>query len=182
MSDDNTDTADTKTTTRDRRRKRGLIFGFIAAALLGALVLVPAAIAGGRAMGHFGPGHCWKGDGEISQEVVRDRMGFAADRALSRVDATDEQVAQVDAVLDGLAPALFEQGQEGRDLHEELAAALTAQEVDEEELERLRLEFLAHLDEGSAIVHSALVDVADILTPEQRVELLEIGRKLHGGR
>ena len=167
--------------TPDPRRRRGLLFLFVAAGLLGALIVVPAAMAGGRMMAGFGPGHCWRGGEEPTQETVRDHMGLAADRLLGRVDATDDQVAQVDVLLDELVPVMFEQRLEGKDMHEELEAALTAEEVDAEELERLRLQMLAHIDEASALATDALVSLSDILTAEQRTELLEIGRRFHGG-
>ncbi len=169
-----------ESTTPSPRRRRGFLYFLAGAGLMAALLVVPAAIAGGRAMGHFGAPPCFRGDGELTEDVIRDRMGFVVDRALSRVDATDDQVAQVDAVLDGLAPTVFAHRLEGLDLHEELAAALTAEQVDEQELERLRAEFVAHVDEGSALFTAALADTADILTPEQRAELLEIGRRMHG--
>lgn len=175
------DTRSDATCTHPHRRKHGLLFLFLAAGLLGALIVVPAAVAGGRAMGHFAGGPCWRGDGELTQEDVRDHMGFAADRMLRRVDTTDEQTAQVDALLDGLAPALLEQRLADQDLHEEIAAALTAEQVDAGELERLRAELMVHVNDGSTLVTDALVTLADILTPEQRAELLEIGRRMHGG-
>jgi Spy/CpxP family protein refolding chaperone len=172
---------DDSSSTRVRRHKRGLLFLFVGAGLLGALIVVPAAVAGGRMMGSFAGGHCWGGDEELTQEVVRDRMGFAADRVLGRIDATDEQVAQVDTLLDELAPVLMQQRLEGQDLHEELAAALTADEVDADELERLRLGMLAHVDEASSLATDVLVSLSGILTVEQRAELLELGRRFHGG-
>jgi periplasmic protein CpxP/Spy len=183
---ENTDSNDNARCTRRhaRRRRGGLLALFLVAGVLGALLIVPAAIAGGRmaaGMGHCGP-RGWHGDAEVTEEGVRDHLGFAADRMLSRVDATDDQRDQVDAILDDLAPALLAQKLDGEGLHEQLKTALTAEVVDAEALEGLRVDGLAHADETSALVLDSVVAIGQVLTPEQRGELVELAERFHGRR
>lgn len=186
MTETQTTTSQSNRTSRlHRRHGPVLVLGILG--ILGAFLVVPAAIAAGRAMGGGCGMHGMLGmhgprwGGEPTAEGIREHMGFVADRVLLRTGASDDQVGQVDAILDDLAPALLEQRLAGRDLHRQVAAALAAEQVDEAELERLRKEMLAHIDEASQIVVPALADLASVLTAGQRGELAEIGRCLHGG-
>jgi len=164
-----------------RRRRRGLIGFFALAGLAGALLVVPVAMAGARGFTNHGFGHCARGDAPLTETSVRERMAFGAARVLGHLDATDEQRAEVDAILDELAPQVVLRRAEGAELHSELQAVLAAEEIDADALEALRVEFLVHVDETSAGALGVLVELADVLTAEQRATMIDRASKLGFG-
>jgi Spy/CpxP family protein refolding chaperone len=98
---------------------------------------------------------------------------------LGRLDATGEQEAQVDAVLDRVAPELFALKDDHEALRQDLRAALTAPSIDPAEVESIRADGLKLADEASRVVLGAVVEVARVLTPEQRAELAEAAERWH---
>lgn len=164
---------------RGGHRRRGGIFGrlFGAALFLGLFVGLPYAVA------HAASGHgCGFGhhDAPKSAEELRGHLGKGAGFLLDRVDATDAQEAEVGAVLDRVAPELWALKDDKDALHQDFRAALTAPEVNGEEVEGLRKEALVLADDASRIVLGGVVEVARILTPEQRSEVAEAAAKFHG--
>lgn len=165
---------------RAGHRRRGGFFRrlFGAALFVGALVGVPMAVA--HAAG-FGPG-ChggWNHEPPKSAEELRQHMDKGAAFFYDRVDATEEQEAGVGAVLDRMAPELFALQDDKVALHDDLRAAMTADTVDAAEVESLRQEGLALADRASRIVVGGVVDVAHLLTPEQRADLAEAADRFH---
>lgn len=120
--------------------------------------------------GFGGGGHCREG-GEWSAEEARDHVGMFADRVLDRVDATDTQKDQIDSVLDKAVPQLHSYKTEGRALKTDFREALSEDQIDRAELERIRQEGLDLADRASATAMDTLVQIATVLTPEQRQEL-----------
>jgi len=160
-------------------RRRGGFFRriFGATLFLGFLVGVPLAVAHAAGVGGCGPFHH---DAPKSAEELREHMGKGAGYMLDKVDATDAQTAQVDAVLDRVAPQLWDLKDDHDALRQDFRAALTAPEVNADEVETLRKEGLALADEASKIAVGGIVDVARALTPEQRTELADAAAKFHG--
>jgi Spy/CpxP family protein refolding chaperone len=152
---------------RRGRWGRKLFFVFFVAGLSS----LPFAIA--HAAGHG----CHGWGPPQSADEVRDRVGRAEDRLLDKVDATDEQRARVAGVLDGLAPDLFRFHTEGREVHEDLKSALLA--ADAPGVEAARVDALALVDAASRRVAGAAVEIAGVLTPEQRQELAKLGERWH---
>lgn len=161
------------------RKGRGFRRFFGASLFVGLLVGVPLAVA--NAGGHHGFGGGCHGKGAPqSAEEVREHLGKGAGFLLNKVDATPEQEAQVDAVLDRVAPELFALKDDKEALHQDLRAALTAPEVNADEVESIRKEGLQLADDASKIVIGGIVEIARALTPEQRTELAEAAAKFHG--
>ena len=156
--------------------RKALIFG--ALFLLAAVVTVPLAMAAGpkAAFGHHG---CHRG-GDVTEEAMRDRMDLGATFVLGKIDATAEQRAEVDVILDELAPELFAMRAEGAELRGALHDAIGGETIDAEQLEQLRQQGLEHADEASRLVLGAVVELAEVLTPEQRAELIEKAEAFHG--
>lgn len=166
-----TDTSSSKTGGKRRRR----FFLFAAVAGLGALlVAIPAAFAGPFGGGGWrGGGGCSHGGKTMTAEQVRERMDTAADRVMGRVDGTDAQRAEVGALLDKLAPDAVALKKEAKAVKAQLKAAIeSGEELDPTELERLRKEGLRLADKASKRALDALLDFQDVLTPEQRAELI----------
>ncbi len=69
-----------------------------------------------------------------------------------------------------------------RGTREEVAKIIGAPTIDRAAAEKLRSERIATLDEASKKAMTALLDAADVLTPEQRAKLLEHfkERRSHG--
>ncbi len=164
---------------RHRHGRRGGLRRFFGATLfVGALVAVPFAVAH-AARGH-GFGGCHGRDAPTTAAELRERMDQGAGFFYDRVDATAEQEAAIDAVLDRVAPSLFALRDQKEALHDDVKVALTADQVDAAELERLRKEGLALADEASRIVVSGVAEIAKVLDPEQRRDLAEAAARFHG--
>lgn len=144
-----------------RRRRWGRRIGVLAVVALG-IFAIPRAFGWG---GH----HCHGGDWSSSE--VREHMGFVADHALDHVDATDEQYAAVDQILDEAAPKMAGFHDEARDLRKRFHAALIADPTDKASLEDLRKEALELADRATGSALDDLTRAAAVLTPDQRTKL-----------
>lgn len=147
-----------------RGRRWGRRLGVLAVLAIGLFALP-------RAFG-WGGGHCDR-DAAWTAEEVREKMSFVSDRALDHVDATDEQYAAIEEILDRAAPELVGLREEGRDLRERLRVAIVEHPEDRAALEALRQEGLALADRASKAALEHAASAAATLTPEQRAELAE---------
>ena len=125
----------------------------------------------------FGGGH--RGPRADSAEEAREHAGRMIDRGLDRVDATDAQRAQIDTVLDRAVPALYAVREDGAALREESRGLLTAEKIDRAAAEELRQDGVALFDQGSRIMTNAMLDIASVLTVEQRKELGALMDRFH---
>lgn len=141
--------------------KRWIIAGGIVVLVLGGTGIANA-MAGRGPFGHMGPPMMMHGFGY---------PGMA--RVLDGVDATPEQRDQIEGIVDGLqgkiAPVLEGFG----DTRQQLVALLGADTIDGVALEKFRAERIAALDAASRQASAALVEVAQVLTPQQRAELIK---------
>ena len=146
-----------------RARRRRWLFLAAPALLLGGLL-------GAKAYA-FGP------RGEPSPE----QMERGIDRALDHLDATPDQRTRIKATLGRLLPEAKALYAEKTRLREAGRAALAADPIDENEVERLRREVLKLADKGSSLMSRAVVEVGGVLTPQQRKQALNMleGRR-HG--
>ena len=162
----------------DKKTRHGFWFGIFSGAALGALLVGAIAAAGPalafRAFEHRAGGHR-VGD----PAAIAERAEFAADFVLSRVDATEAQQVEVKRILsDTIADVtpLAEQHRANRDaLHTELAREV----IDPAAIEQLRQSEMALADQASRELTEALTGFAQILTVDQRNQLMEMGRRFH---
>lgn len=156
------------------QRRRALLVGLPLLALGAATTVAVAAprVGGGEAgwRGHHG---C-KGAEVQSAAELRRHMDRGAGFLLDRVDATPEQEERVGAILDELAEPAFALKAEGQELRADVHASLDGGRVDAEALEEARQDGLDLADRASALALDAFVDLAAVLTPEQRAELAEL--------
>lgn len=158
---------------RHRRRRRGflagIVLGGVVAGLVGVVIgaTMPPAQAALHAVGR-GKAPCHGEGGEPGEHAA-----FFVSFALHRLDATPDQEDRIQAIVastfDELGPLI----EEHRDNRRELRDLLTAAAVDRGALEALRKEELGLVGEISARASVALADSAEVLTPEQRLELAE---------
>ena len=105
---------------------------------------------------------------EMSDEQIEKRVTRMVKHLAIEIEANDEQEAKIIALVSAVAKDVRPLRGEFRDAGDELQKLLTADNIDREALEKLRVERLAKADEVSKEVMNALADVAEVLTPEQR--------------
>jgi Spy/CpxP family protein refolding chaperone len=168
----------------ERRRKghgfwSGLLFGVLAASILAGIIVSTTTVnAAGRwlaASSHQGFQHA----GPIDAEKAKDRAGFALELLLGRVEATEGQTDEVKAIVGGSIDALLPLAEEHRIHRDAIHAELSKETLDRVAIEEIRRAELALADQASQVMVNALVDAADVLTPEQRNELIELASRFH---
>ena len=133
---------------------------------------MPGGMPGG--MHHFGmhhrmgPGMMFLGSPE--------RIGRVVDFMLDGLNATDAQRSQIKQIAVQAAGELKTQAEAGKGLRQRGMQILTAPTVDAAAAEQLRQQMLQQHDQMSRRVTQAMLDVARVLTPEQRAA---IGQRMH---
>ena len=100
-------------------------------------------------------------------------MNHHLGRMLQEVHATGAQRAQIRSIEEAAAKDLKPQFEHERDLREKLAQALSQPTIDVAGIETLREEMQAQHDEISKRTTQSMIDVAKVLTPEQRKQWAE---------
>ena len=132
-----------------------------------------------RGMGMRHPGMEGRGDmqpGMGGAGLFMGRPEWVArrvDRMLDGVGASDAQRAQIRQIAQAAAADLTAQRDAGRGLRAQGLQLFTAPSVDAAAAESLRQRMLAQHDQASRRMLQAMLDVANVLTPEQRTKLAE---------
>lgn len=166
---------------RRPRRRRWWMFAGAAAAIVG---LAACAQPGRGGEGH-GPGWGWHHRGHhgpMDPETIARRIDRGVDWVLSDVGATAEQKQKVSAIAKAAATELAPLRERHRAARTRVIEILGASAVDRAALEKVRAEELAMAEGASRRVTQALADIADVLTPEQRVRLREKAERRMGRR
>jgi Spy/CpxP family protein refolding chaperone len=167
MNEPNTGTPSSSTSGLRRRFFTGLAAGGVIGALLAGAA---SAWSHAEGPGWHGRGWCRAAAGPAEQE----RVAFATDWVLNRIEATPEQRDQVKAVVAGMLQDLAPLRDEHRRNRDAFLTALAQPAVEVAALDALRQAELALADRASARVIAGLAELADVLTPEQRGELIRI--------
>jgi Spy/CpxP family protein refolding chaperone len=154
--------------------KRG--FGTLALILTFVVGLIgggAAVVASAHGMGmHRWAGHHFmhdRGDGDGRE--ISEHAGRMAGHLARRVDATDAQKQKLIQIAQGLAREVQPVRQKMYEARKRAMSLLTAPATDRAAIEALRAEQMALADEVSRKLVTALADVAETLTPEQRAKL-----------
>lgn len=99
--------------------------------------------------------------------------GRGLDRMLDQVKATDAQRQQIRQIADAARQDLAKQHQGMYPRHEPSWALLTQPTPDAAAAEKQRQDMLAHHDAVSRRSLQAMLDIARVLTPEQRAQLAQ---------
>ncbi len=143
---------------------------------IGALV---ASIAGAGAIAGCNRGHGgWRHHGHAlheshSVEDARDHLQSKMKWVLRALDANEMQEAKIQAIGDETIAQLYPLLETHHTQHQAMVEALTADEVDRAELERLRRAHIQLADAASNHVVDALADISAALNDEQRAQLRE---------
>jgi Spy/CpxP family protein refolding chaperone len=98
-------------------------------------------------------------------------------RWLHRLDASEEQQDAIRRIVDREVEALLALRGDGDDHRADWLTLLRADTIDRDAIEALRREHLDQADRVSAQLAQALVEVAEVLTVEQRQELLDMAKE-----
>lgn len=145
-------------TNAKRRLPTVLLAGTVA--VIGALT-VATAQAQDRMAG-WGPSH-----GRFADRGI--------ERVLNRVDATDEQQAAIREILATAREDIQPVTEDIKEARTELAQLLRADKIDRDAVSELRESSLSLADSVSERAMIAMLDAAEVLTPEQRATLLDQG-------
>ena len=167
------------------RSRRRFLAGALTGCLLGGL------LAGGvslYAQAQPGPGW-WFGAGRgpgghfrhaaYDSEMMKTRIEFATDWILSRVEASEAQHQQVKAIVQATVQELAQMHAQHHQNRQALLQALAQPTIDRATLRDIRHAELQLADTASERIVTALADVAEVLTPEQRAKLLEFTNRWH---
>ena len=143
-------------------------------AVLGAGATAHAARTGGwHGMDHH-RGH------SKTEEQARERSLDKTAWVLGRIDATPEQETRINAIVTALVGDLYPLRGEHRERRRQLITELARPQVDAQALEKIRADAMALADSASKTLVNAVADATEVLTIEQRQELVAmIGRHQH---
>ena len=164
-------------------RRRTFWWGGGALAGLAALgVMAPRAMAFRGLHGSFGHGHRGFGASMLKDPAAaKEHAGMAVEFALRGVNATDEQKQQARRITDRLVDELGPMAQVHRENREAIAKELAKPQIDRAAIEKLRQQELELADRASKLAVTGIADLADVLTAEQRQDLITFAHKFHGG-
>jgi protein CpxP len=117
--------------------------------------------------------HGGMGGGAMMFRGSPERMGRMIDHMLDGLNASDAQRTQIKQIAVAAATDLKSQAQAGRALRQRAMQAFTAPTVDAAAVEQVRQQMLQQHDQMSRRMTQAMLDVARVLTPEQRARLGE---------
>jgi protein CpxP len=128
--------------------------------------------------GHHGMG---RPGGEGGPEGMMPFGGHHLQRMLDDVKATDAQRTQIRTITDKAQADLKALHEEGRALHEQGLDLWAAPKLDAAAAEAQRQKMLHHHDQVSQRMMQAMLDVGQVLTPEQRATIVQRMRAHHQG-
>ncbi len=152
------------------RAIKGALFGLVLG--LAAAAGAPAVAAGYGHHGHHGHHGAMMGGGGgfMADPQHVERM---VEHMLRDLNASDQQRSQIRQIALAAATELKAGREAGRKLHEQMRSLFTQPNIDAAAIEALRQQSVAQMDANSRRMTQAMVDIARVLTPEQRARLAE---------
>lgn len=138
-------------------------------ALLIACAVLVSGVATGCARHHYRAAK--------TPEEFRERFAKTTERALKKMDATEDQKARIKPIADDLGTALAGFREEHKAIKARFVKEFEAEKVDPGEISKIRADALALADRASRKFTDSIVRASEILTPEQRRKLAERWKK-----
>ena len=167
------------------KSRRRFLAGVLTGSLLGSMLTGGVSLYAHAQPGPgwwFGAGHGPRGyfrHAAHDPEMVKTRVEFATDWILSRVEASDAQHQQVKTIVQATVQDLAQMREQHYQNRQALLQALAQPTIDRATLRDMRHAEVQLADTASERLVTALADVADVLTPEQRTKLLEFTSRWH---
>jgi len=98
-------------------------------------------------------------------------LGGMLPRMLDRVNATAEQRAQIQQIIERNAADRQAQREAGREMRDQAMALFTQPTVDANAVEALRQRQMALADAASKRMTASMLEISRVLTPEQRTQI-----------
>jgi len=95
------------------------------------------------------------------------------DRLIDEVDASDQQEDQIRAIARNYTPRLESLKAEHLNNRDAIARLLSQQQVDRQPMGQIRQNELATLDAASSELLQMIADISDVLSYEQRQQLVD---------
>jgi len=166
-----------------RKGGRRKFFGGLAiGGLLGALAATSFNVWSQVQGGPDGDGHgrgCWghKRMSSMTPEQRAERADFATEWVLSRVDATEEQKTRIKAIVQDAIKDLGQVREQHMKDRQAFMDVLSQPTVDRAALKQIRASEMQLAESASDRFVTAIADAADVLTPQQRVKLVEMANR-----
>lgn len=157
-----------------RRSGHGFLGGFVLGTLLGAAVTL-----GVGAYSHGGPAGWDHAGYDTTAATAIERAEFATDFVLSRVNADESQRQKAKAIVRDTINELFPLKLEHQASRQAFVDALSQPNINRAALEQIRQDEMQRANTASTRLVQAIADIADVLTPEQRTQLIELVRFRH---
>jgi periplasmic protein CpxP/Spy len=155
--------------TENGAKRGGRMRGWVAAGVIAVLAVGGIGVAGAMGAGDGLGRHVMSAGFQYGGHFAGRGLG----RVLDAVEATAEQEERIWAIIDGTRAELRPMMREFRDARGAVMEILGAETIDRAAVETMRAERMAAVDEASMALTSALVEAAEVLTPEQRASLVE---------
>lgn len=158
------------------RTRRWVLFGAGIASLasIGALSAHSNAQAGPMGFGGHGGWHGGlSGMGDLDPAVAAKRIEAMVAYSLADIDATPEQRDRIATILKGAVNDLQASRKQHMQARRQSLELLAAPTIDRARLEKLRIEQMQLGDASSRRLLQAMMDAAEVLTPQQRAKIVE---------
>jgi Spy/CpxP family protein refolding chaperone len=146
--------------------------GWSKVALFGAALVAAVAIGAGGLAAASAAQDGWQ-NGWMGEGTRLERLQGAFRRALDSVGATSDQEAKVHDIVANAFAELAPTREKREAFRKQALDLLKAPTIDRAAIEKMRADHMAEMDAKSKRLVAALVDVAEILTPDQRVKLAD---------
>lgn len=111
--------------------------------------------------------------GSMDPQAMEQRVEAMVQWMLADVDATPEQRARISAIAKGAVNDLAPLRAKHREARRTTLQLLAAPSIDRAQIERVRVEQMQLAETAARRMTQALIDAAEVLTPEQRAKLAQ---------